>query len=70
MAVLPSGSVHCHQDTSASALLYSLIETAKANGLEPYSYLRYIFNALPLATSPEDYPALLLWNLTQAQLLG
>jgi hypothetical protein len=28
-----------------------------------------IFNALPLATSPEDYLALFLWNLTQAQLL-
>lgn len=58
------------EGAAASALLYSLIETAKANGLEPYSYLRYIFNALPLATSPEDYQALLPWNLTQAQLLG
>ncbi len=27
----------------ASANLYSLIETAKANGLEPYAYLRYLF---------------------------
>lgn len=30
----------------ASALLYSLIETAKANKLEPYAYLRYIFEKL------------------------
>jgi hypothetical protein len=52
------------EGAAASALFYSLIETAKANGLEPYSYLRYIFNALPLATSPEDYQALLPWNLT------
>jgi transposase len=58
------------EGAAASATLYSLIETAKANGLEPYSYLRYIFNALPLAKSPEDYQALLPWNLTQAQLLG
>jgi transposase len=58
------------EGAAASALLYSLIETAKVNGLEPYSYLRYIFNALPLATSPEDYQTLLPWNLTQAQLLG
>ena len=58
------------EGAAASAMLYSLIETAKANGLEPYSYLRYIFNALPLATSPEDHLALLPWNLTQALLLG
>ena len=29
----------------ASANLYSLIETAKACGIEPYQYLRYIFAA-------------------------
>ena len=33
----------------ASAGLYSLIETAKANGLEPYRYLRYLFEELPFA---------------------
>lgn len=31
----------------ASALLFSLIETAKANSLEPYAYLRYLFEKLP-----------------------
>ena len=31
----------------ASASLYSLIETAKANGHEPYSYLCHLFAALP-----------------------
>jgi len=31
----------------ASANLYSLIETAKANGLEPYTYLRNVFTELP-----------------------
>lgn len=39
----------------ASANLYRLVETAKANGLEPYRYLRYIFEKLPYATTPEDY---------------
>ena len=48
----------------ASALLYSLIETSKANKLEPYAYLRYIFELLPLATSLEDYEKLLPWNLS------
>jgi len=37
----------------ASANLYSLIETAKANGLEPYDYLRNLFTELPKATTIE-----------------
>lgn len=51
------------EGAEASALLYSLIETAKANNLEPYSYLRYIFDRLPLAKNLADYEALLPWNL-------
>jgi transposase len=43
----------------ASAALYSLIETAKANGLEPYLYLRYLFENLPFAHTTEDYKKLL-----------
>jgi hypothetical protein len=31
----------------ASATKFSLIETAKANGLEPYKYLRDVFEKLP-----------------------
>ena len=44
---------------AASALLYSLIETAKANGYEPYRYLRELFEKLPLARTRADYLALL-----------
>lgn len=43
----------------ASANLYSIIETAKANGLEPYAYLRHLFARLPAAGSVEDIEALL-----------
>ena len=43
--------------------LYSLIETAKGNGLEPYSYLRYIFAKLPTASTLKDIEALLPWRL-------
>jgi transposase len=43
----------------ASANLYSLVETAKANGLEPYRYLRHIFTHLPAADSVEAFEALL-----------
>jgi len=56
------------EGAKASALLYSLIETAKANGREPWAYLRYIFERLPLAATLEDYEALLPWNVTQQQL--
>jgi len=52
----------------ASALLYSLIETAKANKLEPYAYLRYIFEKLPVAETLEDYEALLPWNIIREQM--
>ena len=34
-------------NANASANLYSLIETAKANGIEPYAYLRTVFSELP-----------------------
>lgn len=43
----------------ASAALYSIIETAKANGLEPYWYLRYLFEQLPSAKTKEHYKKLL-----------
>lgn len=43
----------------ASATIYSLIETAKANELEPYRYLRYLFERLPMAETEAEYKALL-----------
>lgn len=45
----------------ASAIVFSIIETAKANGIDPYEYLVYIFKNLPNidfksnAESLEDY---------------
>jgi transposase len=48
----------------ASAAIYSLIETAKANGLEPYAYLREVFARLPCASSDEELQALLPWNVS------
>ena len=52
----------------ASANLYSLIETAKANGLEPYAYLRYLFTELPKAETVNAIEALLPGNLDQDQI--
>ena len=51
------------QGAQAGANLYSLIETAKASGLEPYAYLKRIFTDLPQATCVEDIEALLPWNI-------
>ena len=47
----------------ASANLYSLIETAKANGINPYDYLRYVFTELPNLSSDESLDRLLPWNV-------
>ena len=47
------------EGAKASAALYTLIETAKANGLEPYWYLRRLFERLPLASTEKDYWSLL-----------
>ncbi len=43
----------------ASAILYSLIETAKANGLIPFDYLRYLLQELP--KEPKDIESLMPW---------
>jgi len=51
------------QGAKSSANLYSLIETAKANGLEPYLYLRKLFTELPKATSVEHIEQLLPWRV-------
>jgi transposase len=50
----------------ASARLYSIVETAKACGLEPYRYLRRIFEKLPQAVTLADVEALLPWNVRAA----
>lgn len=52
----------------ASARLYSLIATAKANGHEPYRYLCHVFKELPGATSVADIEALLPFNISEEAL--
>jgi len=46
----------------ASANLYSLIETAKANGLEPWEYMVEVMTHLPAADSVDQLESLLPWN--------
>lgn len=47
----------------ASANLYSLIETCKANRIDPYAYLVSLFRKLPTAQSADDFEALMPWLL-------
>lgn len=48
----------------ASAIVYSVIETAKENGLNPLLYLTYLFEQLPNAdtTNKESLDQLLPWS--------
>ena len=59
-----SGSPH---GAEASAGLYSLIETAKEADLNPYWYLRYVFELLPV-TPVENYGDLLPYAVTKEML--
>jgi len=49
---------------TASAMFYSIVETAKENGLKPYQYLKYIFETAPSIDlrSEEQLSMLLPWN--------
>ena len=47
----------------ASAAIYSLIETAKRSGHEPWHYLNHVLTALP-TTKPDDVEKLLPHNLS------
>ena len=51
------------QGAKASAMMYSIIETAKANKLEPYAYIRTLFTRLPGCESLESFEKLLPWNV-------
>ena len=48
----------------ASAVLYSTVLCAKANGLDPYDYLRTLFERLPII-DPEDTAAIEALDNTQ-----
>ena len=53
----------------ASAVLYSIVQTAKANGLEPYSYLRQLFEKLPAMRQDDTdaIAAVLPWRVAERQ---
>ncbi len=52
------------EGASASAAFYSLIETAKANHLDPFRYLSHLFKHVPLASTTDEYRSLLPQHLS------
>jgi len=52
-----------HNMAEGSCWMYSLIETAKQNGLVPAHYLTTLFEKAPLASSAEDWEKLFPWNI-------
>jgi len=46
---------------TASSVIYSVIETAKENGLKPFEYLKHIFKTMPNIRA-EKYESLLPWS--------
>lgn len=50
------------QGARASATCYSLIETARANGLEPSAYIHHVLKHIAQADSLEKLEVLLPWN--------
>lgn len=51
------------QGAKASATCYSLLETAKANQLEPSAYINYVLERIGEADTLEKLEALLPWNV-------
>lgn len=49
-------------ESQGQYLILCLIETSKANGLEPSKYLRYLFEKFPYANTSED---VLYYTLTE-----
>ena len=48
---------------TASANLYSVVGTCRANGINPHAYLTFLFEQLPRATTLAELEALLPWNV-------
>jgi transposase len=46
-----------------------VVETAKANGVEPYTWLRRVLRDVPAAKTVDEVEALLPWNVKSANLI-
>lgn len=60
---------YCARGAKASAVAYSIIETAQANGLVPFVYLDYLFQTLPNIPK-ERFSECLPWNHRVREICG
>jgi transposase len=58
------------EGAKSSCGMYTLIETAKENNIEPLGYLREVFEKAPFVFSPEEWENLLPWNIFKKQFKG
>jgi transposase len=56
------------EGAAASCRIYTLIETAKMNGLEPWAYLKELLEKLPEVRVSGDWESLLPWNLATGKI--
>lgn len=61
-----SGSV---EGAKASSIIYSLVQTCRANGVEPYAYFKTVLNKISDCKTSEDYRQLLPRSIEQEELL-
>lgn len=54
----------------AASNIHSIIETCKANNVEPYDYLRYVLQAIQQCQNLKDYEALLPYNIDKSLLIS
>ena len=63
--VAKTGSLQIHlKELPASAAVYSIVETAKANGINVYTYLHYLLLYMPdtdWRNHPEELDHLMPW---------
>jgi len=50
------------EEADSSCGMYTPIETAKQKDLDPFQYLKILFEKTPYAKAIEDWEKLLLWN--------
>jgi transposase len=55
---------------NAAATIFSIIETCKYHKIEPYDYLRYVLNVLPLCQTIDDYEKLLPYKIDKSLLVA
>jgi hypothetical protein len=60
---------YCAKGAQTSAIVYSIVETAQANGLVPFMYLNYLFQTMPNIPT-EQFCEVLPWNSAVLKICG